>query len=293
MTEPVRFLAIGHVARDEFEGEPTWRLGGTALYTAATAARLGARAAIVTRVGPNERAALAERCAQLGVELHALPAEVTTTFAFRYEDGRRLMRLKARARGLALTDVPVALRSVRAVILGSIAHEIDRDLLGAFPDAARVVTAQGYLREWTADGSIHPRRWDDAAEVMATASAIVLSDDDVGGDLGEPRRWAALHADKPMPLAPVIVTFAERGSLVLVGGTEVTVPAYHADRVVDPTGAGDAFAAGLAVALAEHRPLIEGVRFAHAVASFAVEGVGTEGLADRTRVEARMAGSSA
>jgi len=76
---------------------------------------------------------------------------------------------------------------------------------------------------------------------------------------------------------------------VLVDGTETMVPAFHADRVVDQTGAGDAFAAGLAIALAEGRPLLECVRFAHAVASFAVEAVGTEGLADRTGVEARMA----
>jgi len=290
MTGIVRFLAIGHVARDEFAGEPTWRLGGTVLYTAATAARLGARAAIVTRVGPNERTALEERCTLLGIELHALPAEITTTFAFRYEDGKRVMKLKARARGLALSDVPPALRSAQAVILGSIAHEIDRSLLGAFGDAASVVTAQGYLREWDAAGSIHPRRWEDVAEVTATASAIVLSDEDVGGDLSEPRRWASPRAQGPLPLhTPVIVTFAERGSLVLVDGTETMVPAFHADRVVDQTGAGDAFAAGLAIALAEGRPLLECVRFAHAVASFAVEAVGTEGLADRTGVEARMA----
>ena len=288
MTGTVRFLAVGHVARDEFAGEPTWRLGGTALYTAATAARLGAPAAIVTRAGPNERAALEERCTRLSIELHALPAEVTTTFAFRYEDGKRLMKLKARARGLALGDVPPALRSAQAVILGSIAHEIDRSLLGAFGDAASVVTAQGYLREWDADGSIHPRRWEDVAEVTATASAIVLSEEDVGGDLSEPRRWASLRAQAPLH-APVIVTFAERGSLVLVDGTETMVPAFHADRVVDQTGAGDAFGAGLAIALAEGRPLLECVRFAHAVASFAVEAVGTEGLADRTTVEARMA----
>jgi sugar/nucleoside kinase (ribokinase family) len=66
------------------------------------------------------------------------------------------------------------------------------------------------------------------------------------------------------------------------------VPAYRADRVVDPTGAGDAFAAGLAIALSERRELIDAVRFAHAVASFAVEAVGTDGLADRARVEGRM-----
>ena len=283
MTDPVRFVSIGHVARDEFEGEPTWRLGGTVLYTAAAAAKLGARAAIVTRVGPNERAALEQRCTELGIELHALPGEVTTTFGFRYEAGKRLMRLRARSRGLAIADVPAHLRRAQAVILGSVAHEIDRSLLGAFGHAATVVTAQGYLREWSADGSIHPRRWEDVAEVTASASAIVLSEEDVGGDLEEPRRWAG-HT-------PVIVTLAERGSIVMVDRGETLVPAFHADRVVDPTGAGDAFAAGLAVALAEGRALLEGVRFAHAVASFAVEAVGTEGLADRAKVEARMHGS--
>jgi ribokinase len=278
----VRFLSIGHVTRDEFAGDPVWRLGGTALYTAATAARLGATAALVTRVGPVERDALQQRCASLGIELHALAAEATTTFAFRYEGPKRILRLRARARRLALDDVPADLRSAQAVILGSVAHEIDRSLLGAFAGAATVVTAQGYLREWSADGSISPRTWNDAAEVAAGASAIVLSEEDVAGDLDQPRSWAG-HA-------PVIVTLAERGSLVLADGGEKMVPAFHADRVVDPTGAGDAFAAGLAVALAEGTPLMDAVRFAHAVASFAVEAVGTDGLADRTRVEERIAG---
>jgi sugar/nucleoside kinase (ribokinase family) len=278
----ISFLAIGHVTRDEFPGETGWRLGGTATYTAATAARLGAHAALVTRVGPNERATLEARCRELGVELTALTSEVTTTFAFRYEGERRILRLKARARSLALADVPRELRAADAVVLGSVAHEIDRSLLGAFGDAATVVTAQGYLREWSANGTIQPRRWEDVAQVTSRASAIVLSEEDVAGDLDEPRRWAG-HT-------PVIVTLAERGSLVLVDDSEQMVPAYHAERVVDPTGAGDAFAAGLAIALAEKRPLIDAVRIAHATASFAVEGIGTEGLADRARVEQRMKG---
>lgn len=280
---PVRFLAIGHVTRDEFPGETGWRLGGTATYTAAAAARLGARASLVTRVGPGERATLEERCRTLGIDLVALPSEVTTTFAFRYEDGRRILRLRQRARGLRLEDVPAPLRAADAVILGSVAHEIDRSLLGAFGHAATVVTAQGYLREWDASGEIRPRRWDDVAEVTANASAIVLSEEDVAGDLSEPRRWAG-HT-------PVIVTFAERGALVMADGEERDVPAFHADRVVDPTGAGDAFAAGLAVGLAEDRTLIDAVRFAHAVASFAIEAIGTDGLADRAAVDARMRAS--
>ena len=277
---PIRFLAIGHVTRDEFEGETGWRLGGTVTYTAATAARLGASASLVTRVGPNERSRLEERCRAFGIRLHALPAEVTTTFGFRYEAGHRILRLRARARGLTFADVPADLRESEAVVLGSVAHEIDRSLLGAFGEAASVVTAQGYLREWDASGAIHPRRWDDVAEVTATASAVVLSDEDVGGDLDEPRRWAG-HT-------PVIVTLAERGALVLVDGREDLVPGYRAAGVVDQTGAGDAFAAGLAIALAEERELIDAARFANAVASFAVEAVGTDALADRDAVDARI-----
>src|SRR6266849_2760558 len=130
------------------------------------------------------------------------------------------------------------------------------------------------------EGALKPRSWDDAEEIVPLVSAVVLSEDDVAGDLSAPRRWARNGR--------VYVTLAERGVLVLDRGTEMTVPGYSVKRVVDPTGAGDAFAAGLAIALADGRPADDCARFANAVASFAVEGVGMESLADRARVDARM-----
>ncbi len=274
------FLAIGHVARDEFEGEPSWRLGGTALYAAATAARLGTATALVTRVGPAEQPALEERCRQLGIALHALRSSVTTTFGFRYVEGRRFMRLKARARGISPSDVPADWRRARAVVLGSVAHELDRSLFGSTSAEATVLVAQGYLREWSADGAIRPRPWEDADEIVPLVSAVVLSEDDVAGDVSAPRRWARSGR--------VYVTLAERGVLVLDRGSETTIPGYGAERVVDPTGAGDAFAAGLAIALADGRAPDDCAAFANAIASFAVEDVGMAGLADRARVDARM-----
>lgn len=274
------FLAIGHVARDEFEGEPTWRLGGTALYAAATAARLGTRAALVTRVGPIERPALEQRCTELRIALHALPSSATTTFGFRYVEGRRLMRLKARARGISPADVPAAWRAARAVVLGSVAHELDRSLFGTTSATATVLVAQGYLREWSADGAVRPRPWEDADEIVPRVTAVVLSEDDVAGDLSAPRRWSLNGR--------VYVTLAERGVLVLDRGSEKTIAGYTAERVVDPTGAGDAFAAGLAIALADGRAADDCARFANAVASFAVEDVGMSGLADRAHADARM-----
>ncbi|HKY49826.1 MAG TPA: PfkB family carbohydrate kinase [Candidatus Limnocylindria bacterium] len=276
----IDLLAIGHVARDEFEGEPTWRLGGTALYAAATAARLGVATALVTRVGPAEKEALEERCEQLRIAVRALPSSTTTTFGFRYVDGRRMMRLRARARGIAPSDVPAEWRGARAVVLGSVAHELERSLFGTTAANATVLVAQGYLREWSADGAIRPREWEDADEIVPRVTAVVLSEDDVAGDLSAPRRWSRSGR--------VYVTLAERGVLVLDRGSETTIAGYAAARVVDPTGAGDAFAAGLALALADGRPADDCARYANAVASFAVEGVGMEGLADSPRVAERM-----
>jgi ribokinase len=273
-------VSVGHVARDEFEGEPDWRLGGTALYSAAAAARLGARAALLTRVGPGERERLELRCRDLGIELHALVSEATTTFAFRYVSGERKLRLRARAKGLSADAIPEALHQTRSVVFGSIAHELDASLFAAFATVPRVLAAQGYLRTWEADGTVRRRDWDGAADVLGRVSVAVVSEDDIEGDLDLARRWSSS--------APVIVTLAERGALLLRGGREIVVEGFQAARVVDPTGAGDAFCAGLALSLAEGVDLDEAASFANAVASFAVEDVGLGGLATRDQVKSRM-----
>jgi len=273
-------VTIGHTARDEFEGDPEWRIGGTATYAAAAAACLGDRVALLTRVGPNERERLAARCRELGIELHALESAVTTTFSFRYVDGRRRLRLKARAKGIGADAIPPELRDTRSVVLASIAHEIEPTVFSVYAGVPRVLAAQGYLRSWDADGTIRRREWEDAHDVLARVSVAVVSDEDIEGDFDLARGWART--------APVIVTVAERGAIVLRGGWEVEVGGYPANEVIDQTGAGDAFCAGLALGLADGDELEAATRFANAVASFAVEGVGTAALASRDQVQARM-----
>jgi len=273
-------VSIGHAARDEFEGDPQWRIGGTATYAAAAAACLGDRVALLTRVGPNERERLAARCQELGIELHALESAVTTTFSFRYVDGRRRLKLKARAKGIGAEAIPAALRETRSVVLASIAHEIEPSVFEMYAEVPRVLAAQGYLRSWDADGTVRRRDWDEAHDVLERVSVAVVSEEDIEGDFELARGWARA--------APMIVTIAERGAIVLRGGREVEIGGFPADELVDQTGAGDAFCAGLALALADGDDLEKATRFANAVASFAVEGVGTIALATREKVEARM-----
>jgi ribokinase len=73
----------------------------------------------------------------------------------------------------------------------------------------------------------------------------------------------------------VIVTLGERGALVRNEEITTLVDAVHAGPVIETTGAGDAFAGGLAVALAEGRDIVQATRFACAVAGISVTRTGT------------------
>lgn len=72
-----------------------------------------------------------------------------------------------------------------------------------------------------------------------------------------------------------IITMAEQGAVVFDGETVETVPPFVVD-VVDSTAAGDAFAAGLAVRLAENAALIDAVKFASAAGALAASGSGAQ-----------------
>lgn len=83
----------------------------------------------------------------------------------------------------------------------------------------------------------------------------------------------------------VIVTQGEHGALVLSEGT-ISEVAGIAVEVVDTTGAGDAFTAGLAVALVEGRDLIDAVRFANCCGALACTALGViPALANRDTVD--------
>ena len=73
----------------------------------------------------------------------------------------------------------------------------------------------------------------------------------------------AAHVLKAAGAKTVVVTLGEHGAMA-VGEDTVPVPAFAVD-VVDTTAAGDAFNAGLAVALAERRSFREALTFASAV----------------------------
>jgi ribokinase len=88
------------------------------------------------------------------------------------------------------------------------------------------------------------------------------------------------------PRQTIVVTLGGRGALCIAGDERHHVPARQVTPV-DTTGAGDCFTGGLAVGLAEGRPLPDVLRFAGLAASISVERPGAAtSLPTRGEVEA-------
>jgi ribokinase len=111
-----------------------------------------------------------------------------------------------------------------------------------------------------------------------------------GVDPREGQDWAAV-ARRLRSLGPkaVVITLGSEGALVAREEGTQRVPAFPVE-VVDTTAAGDAFVAGLAVALLRGSPLPEAVRFANAAGAIAVTRAGAQpSLPRASEVEALLA----
>ncbi|HZC34821.1 MAG TPA: ribokinase [Chthoniobacterales bacterium] len=73
----------------------------------------------------------------------------------------------------------------------------------------------------------------------------------------------------------VVLTLGEKGAFIKNRQIREFVPAFSIGRVVETTGAGDAFAGGFAVALAEGKSVVEATRYGCAVAGISVTRPGT------------------
>lgn len=72
----------------------------------------------------------------------------------------------------------------------------------------------------------------------------------------------------------IVLKLGARGAILCTDAGTESAPPFNV-KAVDTTGAGDAFTAGLALAVAEGRPLAEAVRFANAAGAVTVTRMGT------------------
>jgi sugar/nucleoside kinase (ribokinase family) len=161
------------------------------------------------------------------------------------------------------------------VLLGPLAQEIEPEMVTCF-DGLIGVTPQGWMRGWDESGRVTSRSWGSAASVLPKVDVLVLSQEDLGGDLTPLQEYTHL-------CGIVVLTTGWQGATVFLDGEKHEIPP-RLTREVDPTGAGDVFAAAFMVRLEETGDPLLAARFANVVASFSVEAIGLRGIPSRAKV---------
>jgi len=268
------FLVIGHLAKDL--GPDGWRPGGTVTFASLLAQRVGLSVGVVTRAGPDVdcRALLPQ------AQVICSPSDTTICFDNRYINGRRRQWVSAGAPTISAADVPLAWRAARIVLLGPVWPEMSPELSELFPDSLVGVSAQGWLRRRDAQGQLRRQRWR-GAPFWRGAQTLFVSEEDLGQQHEDLHRWTC---DVPI----VAFTKGWRGARLFVGGRWRRLPPFP-EKEVDPTGAGDIFAAAFLVRLWETGDIGEAARFGGAAASLSVAAPGAEGVPTRDQIEERLA----
>jgi len=281
-------LAIGHVTRD-MHPDGSFSLGGTVTFAALVAKHLGLAAGVVTCADAELQAVLPAHLPHIA--LHAQLSAQSTTFANFYQGGFRTQYLHTRGTPLQLTDVPSDWLAAPIVLFAPLAQELDPAFVTLFPrqpGSILAATPQGWLRRWDADGRVWPTPWQDADQILPLLDALILSHDDLLPFANGNRTEADAILLRWSKLVPLLVaTDGQHGATLFEHGTIYHFPAYPAQQV-DPTGAGDVFAAAFLSHLFRHGNPARAVDFANCTAAFSIEQLGTQGIPTLTMVEQRL-----
>ena len=263
----MRYLVVGHICKDLAPGG--WTFGGTATFAALTAHAAGWQAHVITSTGPD----LDPRAVLGDIEIANSPAEHSTTFQNTYTPQGRVQTVQAVANHLdarLLRAVMLDRQPVDVVHLAPIAREVDYGWLDRVRGTFIGLTPQGWLRQWAADGRVQRADWPEAEFVLKRATATVISIEDIDGDEALARQWSAWAR-------LLVVTRGREGCSIYYDGVITDLPAMKVDEV-DPTGAGDVFAAAFFIRLKQTGSPVAAARFANCMGARFVTRRGFAGI---------------
>ncbi len=172
---------------------------------------------------------------------------------------------------------------------GAMKHRSGFDLDKAAPDDSIVIIAPGNLDDMIDYANTCRRKgiyficdpgqsitaWDGNSLAKWIEGSIMLISNDY--ELEMVMKMTGMDKKGLLRLTKTIVTtIGEKGSLISISDDDMRVPAAETHAVVDPTGAGDAYRAGLLKGLVMKKDIVTAAKMASVAAAYAVEKYGTQ-----------------
>ncbi|UMG91558.1 ribokinase [Nocardioides sp. TF02-7] len=251
--------------------------GGKGGNQAVAASLLGARTAIVARVGRDrDGRALVKDLADAWVdtsEVLATAEHTGTAFVLVDAAGENAIVVAPGANELLEPGTTARAVGVLARPPGVVVTQAE--IPEAALDAAVRAAADAGCRAVVNLAPFRPL----AADVLALCDPLVVNESEVSGLLGRRVRGTDQATTAVRELAgrcrSVVVTVGADGAVVGACGEVTHVPAERVD-VVDTTGAGDAFTGATAAALSAGRDLVDAVRIGVLAGTYAVQRPGAQ-----------------
>lgn len=240
----LEFAVLGHVAIDHVLTSEGCRvqLGGPPTYASLAAQKLDVAFRAVTKIGEDMPKDLEDQLRGLGIdpERHLSRGSRTTRFILDYRRSERRLSVISICDEIGrveASDLPMT------VLIAPVIGEIQKEALGDLMGRSLALDPQGYTRSIGPNGLILPKSWCDE-EVLSHVEIYKSSLEELRLVTGVEDPWLGLGRIHELGVKAAIATMGEEGSLLLTGGRRYLVPAYRVERVMDPTGAGDAFISG-------------------------------------------------
>jgi sugar/nucleoside kinase (ribokinase family) len=281
------YLLIGHICAD-LQPDGSVVLGGTALYSALTAARLGARVAILTRgVYGTEVEGMKipnlDILTDEGIQVVVQDAPIPTTFINVYQADRRVQTLPHWAGEIDLRGLPPHWRNAKVVHLGPIADELDARQCTGLTTQFLGVTPQGWMRDWPRQngGRVNHIPLRLPGELLGRIDCAIVSIEEIS--------YARDVIERVGERRLGVVTQGPDGARITAGGKKFELPGFKVP-VKDLTGAGDVFAAAFFLKASDRTVSAEKAgTFANAVAGLSLSDVGAQSVPHMREVDELLA----
>jgi hypothetical protein len=206
-----------------------------------------------------------------GIEIINQIGKGTTTFKNIYSADGRTQYLQELAPQLDLAQIPAKLLKSRIVHFGPVAGEVS--ILGGkyFPDSKLGYSLQGWLRQWDDTGKVLPADLAIPTENLPAPGTAFVSIEDLG--------FQRSALDQILLDFPDLILTKGRDGAELYQNGRILDISTNPVKELDPTGAGDIFAAGYLIARhIQDKSELDSVRFANALAGLSLYRDGVEGI---------------
>lgn len=257
--------------------DQAWGAGGSAVNVAIDGSRLGLRTGIVTKIGFDSFGRIiVDELLREGVDIAGLRVSSVGRTGFTIvvinKSGEILMySYKGVAENLEPDDVAEDIvASAKYVHIASL--RVDTTLR-----AMEIARKAGAKVLWDPGRVLCSKGLKELERVIEQAHIVSLNSREAAILTGTtPDNYVeAAKVIKSMGPELVVVKLGSRGVYLLGEEIEEHIPAVRVDRVVDTTGAGDAFAAGLIAGLSRGYPSRKAALYANAVAALKIRKLGS------------------